>query len=155
MDLPWTVPFVWIAFAALGWDSEASLDVGEAAPEWQGTRRGVVLAMVAVVLVPVSHLLQAPWNETNHDLARLRGLLTLTTTAVFGALFLLRQMQILRGLERSQRERGQELRQSEERFAKAFVASPAAISLTTLEEGRYIDVNDELSRAGRVAPGTS
>jgi len=150
MDLPWTVPFVWVAFAALGWESEAALEVGEVAPEWQDTRRGVVLAMVAVVLVPVFHLLQSPWNETNHDLARLRGLLTLATTAVFGALFLLRQMLILRGLERSQRERGQELRQSEERFAKAFVASPAAISLTTLEEGRYIDVNESyLELVGR------
>ena len=150
MDLPWTVPFVWIAFAALRWDSEASLDVGELAPEWQDTRRGVVLAMVGVVLVPLFHLLQSPWNETNHELARLRGLLTLTTTAVFGALFLLRQMQILRGLERSQRERGQELRQSEERFAKAFVASPAAISLTTLAEGRYIDANQSyLELVGR------
>ena len=150
MDLPWTLPFVWVAFAARGWHAEAFLEVGEVAPEWQGTRRGVVMAMVAVVLVPVSHLLHSPWNETNHDLARLRGLLTLTTTAVFGALFLLRQMQILRGLERSQRTREQELRQSEERFAKAFVASPAAISLTTLEEGRYIDVNESyLALVGR------
>jgi PAS domain S-box-containing protein len=150
MDLPWTVPFVWVALAALRWDSEASVDVGERAPEWQGTRRGLVLAMVAVVLVPLFHLLQSPWNETNHELARLRGLLTLATTAVLGALFLLRQVQVLRGLERAQRERGQELRQSEERFAKAFVASPAAISLTTLEEGRYIDANQSyLELVGR------
>jgi PAS domain S-box-containing protein len=150
MDLPWTVPFVWLAFAALQWDSEAFLDVGEATPEWRDTRRGVVLAMTAVVLVPVFHLLQSPWNETNRDLARLRGLLTLTTTAVFGALFLLRQMQILRGLERSQKKRERELQQSEERFAKAFVASPAAISLTTLAEGRYMDVNESyLDLVGR------
>jgi PAS domain S-box-containing protein len=34
------------------------------------------------------------------------------------------------------------LRQSEERFSKAFLASPAAITIATLAEGRFIDVND-------------
>jgi len=36
----------------------------------------------------------------------------------------------------------EELKLSEERFAKAFRASPAAISISTLKEGRFIDVND-------------
>jgi len=35
-----------------------------------------------------------------------------------------------------------ELRQSEERFAKAFRSSPVAITISTLSEGRYLDVND-------------
>jgi two-component system cell cycle sensor histidine kinase/response regulator CckA len=35
-----------------------------------------------------------------------------------------------------------ELRQSEERFAKAFRSSPVAITVSTLAEGRYVDVND-------------
>lgn len=34
------------------------------------------------------------------------------------------------------------LRQSEERFSKAFRASPVGICLSTLAEGRFIDVND-------------
>ncbi|MCC7449442.1 MAG: PAS domain S-box protein [Anaerolineae bacterium] len=34
------------------------------------------------------------------------------------------------------------LRQSEERFAKVFNASPAAIAINDLKTGRYIDVND-------------
>ncbi|MFO1424848.1 MAG: PAS domain S-box protein, partial [Candidatus Competibacteraceae bacterium] len=34
------------------------------------------------------------------------------------------------------------LRSSEERFAKAFRSSPAAIVISTLDEGRFIDVND-------------
>ena len=34
------------------------------------------------------------------------------------------------------------LRQSEERFSRAFRLSPVAISLNTLPEGRYLDVND-------------
>jgi len=38
------------------------------------------------------------------------------------------------------------LRQSEELFSKAFHASPVAISITTLPEGRIIDVNDSFIR---------
>ncbi|MGE5392076.1 MAG: PAS domain S-box protein [Deltaproteobacteria bacterium] len=34
------------------------------------------------------------------------------------------------------------LRLSEERFSKAFNASPATMSITIMEDGRYIDVND-------------
>ncbi|MFZ5586436.1 MAG: PAS domain S-box protein [Thermodesulfobacteriota bacterium] len=33
------------------------------------------------------------------------------------------------------------IRQSEEKFAKAFMASPAWVAISTLEEGRYLDVN--------------
>jgi PAS domain S-box-containing protein len=35
------------------------------------------------------------------------------------------------------------LRQSEERFSKIFRSSPAPISITTLEDGHYLDANDE------------
>ncbi len=34
------------------------------------------------------------------------------------------------------------LRQSEEKFSKAFRSSPVGICLSTLAEGRFIDVND-------------
>jgi PAS domain S-box-containing protein len=44
------------------------------------------------------------------------------------------------GIERKRVE--EELRQSEERFSKAFRASPAAVSISTLREGRYVDVNE-------------
>jgi PAS domain S-box-containing protein len=38
------------------------------------------------------------------------------------------------------------LRESEERFSKAFRASPAAVSISTLHEGRYVDVNESCTR---------
>ncbi len=47
-------------------------------------------------------------------------------------------------LERSQVE--QSLRRSEERFSKAFRSSPVPMSLTTLEKGVYIDVNESMQR---------
>ncbi len=44
-------------------------------------------------------------------------------------------------------QRNQEkLRQSEERFSKAFRSSPAAITISTRAEGRYIDANEAFLR---------
>lgn len=54
-----------------------------------------------------------------------------------------------------------ELRESEERFAKAFVAGPMPMTITTFPEGRYVDVNTSFLRTtgyrreevvGRLAP---
>jgi PAS domain S-box-containing protein len=46
-------------------------------------------------------------------------------------------------LERTRRQRAARgLRESEERFSKAFHSSPQPMSITTVEEGRYLDVND-------------
>ncbi|HKS37219.1 MAG TPA: PAS domain S-box protein, partial [Verrucomicrobiae bacterium] len=43
----------------------------------------------------------------------------------------------------TERKRAEEkLRQSEERFSRAFHASPVAISIATFKEGRFIDVNE-------------
>ncbi|MFH1033022.1 MAG: PAS domain S-box protein [Pseudomonadota bacterium] len=38
------------------------------------------------------------------------------------------------------------LKQSEEKFAKVFMASPMWVSVTTLEEGRFLEVNEAFSR---------
>jgi PAS domain S-box-containing protein len=46
--------------------------------------------------------------------------------------------------ERLVAERTEQLRQSEAKFSKAFQASPAAISIASLPDGRWIDVNDAL-----------
>jgi PAS domain S-box-containing protein len=42
----------------------------------------------------------------------------------------------------ARKEAEEALRQSEERFSRAFRLSPVAIALSTLPEGRFIDVND-------------
>ena len=47
----------------------------------------------------------------------------------------------------TERKRAEEaLRESEEKFSKVFKASPHRITITTLDEGRYIDVNDAVVR---------
>ena len=40
----------------------------------------------------------------------------------------------------------EQLRASEDRFEKAFRLSPAAISISTFEDGRYLDVNESFAR---------
>ncbi|HEV2667260.1 MAG TPA: ABC transporter substrate binding protein, partial [Blastocatellia bacterium] len=46
-------------------------------------------------------------------------------------------------LERARRQRAMRgLRESEERFSKVFHSSPQPISIASIEEGRYIDVNE-------------
>ena len=52
----WTVPFLWIGLSALDWKPEAAAPASRsptvAEPEWRDTRRGTVLALLAVILVP-------------------------------------------------------------------------------------------------------
>ena len=49
-------------------------------------------------------------------------------------------------LENRVAQRTAELQRVQERFVKAFQASPDAIILTTMEDGRYIDVNPGFQR---------
>ncbi len=47
----------------------------------------------------------------------------------------------------TERKRAEEsLRKSEEKFAKAFLASPEAITITSMEDGKYVEVNDVFLR---------
>ncbi len=50
--------------------------------------------------------------------------------------------QLAVGIERRRAE--DELRQTQERFSKVFRASPIGIAIFTLDEGRFVDVNDAL-----------
>ena len=54
--------------------------------------------------------------------------------------------QQMKELERLVAERTEQLRQSEAKFSKAFRASPAAISIATLPDGRWIEINEALEK---------
>jgi PAS domain S-box-containing protein len=65
-------------------------------------------------------------RELEHELAETnRGLMAMTME-----------------LEQRVEQRTAALRMSEEKFAMAFAGNPAAIAMTTLEDGRFLDVND-------------
>jgi PAS domain S-box-containing protein len=49
-------------------------------------------------------------------------------------------------LEQRVAERTAQLQESEEKFSKAFLASPAGISIARAADGRYIDVNETLAK---------
>ena len=48
--------------------------------------------------------------------------------------------------ELSPLQAGEALRESEEKFSKAFRFSPDAIAITTIKDGRFIEVNDSYPR---------
>ncbi|MGD9075576.1 MAG: PAS domain S-box protein [Desulfobacteraceae bacterium] len=50
------------------------------------------------------------------------------------------------GLDVTERKRAEDLRLSQERFSKAFHSSPDAIVISTVRDGRFIDVNESLLR---------
>lgn len=49
-------------------------------------------------------------------------------------------------LNKDLERRAAQLQESEEKFSKVFLASPAAISITSAADGRYIEVNDALAK---------
>ncbi|HEY6549192.1 MAG TPA: ATP-binding protein [Vicinamibacteria bacterium] len=145
MDVGWTLPWLWIALLATDWSPQSappSARDAAAVPEWRDTRRGTVLALLAVILVPALHFVSTSFGAPHPILQRLRGSITLAATVIVGGLFLLRQLHLLRRMEEAQREREASLRSSEERFLKAFRASPVAMSISTFAEGRILDAND-------------
>ena len=56
----------------------------------------------------------------------------------------IRQLNI--DLEERIKERTAQLQESEEKFSKAFLNSPAAVSIASLPDGRYINVNEALAK---------
>ncbi len=142
LDLPWTAPFLILAHAAASFRPGPGFDVAPWEPDWRRTRRGMLTATVIVVLVPGTHLAYRSWIEAGAGPFALQGALALGTTLLIGGLLALRQWQLLRAFQEAQEEREKALRRSEERFQKAFEASPAALSLRTRADGRYLDVNE-------------
>lgn len=76
------------------------------------------------------------WEQYKGRIIAVSAILVLQTLLLAGLL-----------LERSRKRRGaRRLAESEERFAKAFKANPQPMSVTTVAEGRYLDVNESFLR---------
>jgi PAS domain S-box-containing protein len=57
-----------------------------------------------------------------------------------------RQLETLAAAEVERKKAGRELNQSEERFYKAFLSSPDMIIISSIKDGKYIEVNDSFVR---------
>lgn len=56
------------------------------------------------------------------------------------------QLEMLAAAEVERKKAGQELKQSEEKFYKAFLSSPDMIIITSIKDGKYIEANDSFAR---------
>jgi two-component system, cell cycle sensor histidine kinase and response regulator CckA len=99
LDLPWILPFVWLAMLAFSWRPEPAMTFTAPTGDFRETRRGLVLAILVSVAVPALHLVTELVSSPNPALSRARHLLTLATAIVLGALFLARQLALLRRTE--------------------------------------------------------
>ena len=76
------------------------------------------------------------WEQYKGRIIAVLAILILQTLLLAGLLF-----------ERARKRRAtRRLAESEERFAKAFKANPQPMSVTTLADGRYLDVNESFLR---------
>lgn len=83
---------------------------------------------------------------TQEDLAFLQDIADRAALSIVNARLYKAMQQLNSELEQRVIERTVQLQESEEKFSKAFLASPAAVSITSLPDGRYINVNEALAR---------
>ncbi len=110
-----------------------------------------------IEVLQLVHALTKKWSLTQEAKSRLSGLEVMVQART-------KELEIANGqlrLEIRERVQTEEaLRLSEERFSKAFMASPIPLAIVTLEEDRYVDVNDSFLhmtgyRRGEVIDRTS
>jgi PAS domain S-box-containing protein len=150
-DLPWTLPFLWLALAARGAPAvldQACRPAGESLPQlWSETRNGTVLAGVALVSIPALHVLLSETLPAAPEVLRLRNQITAVATALAGGLFVLRQLRVLRQAEQAvrrqdaQRSAALETLRERESLLRAIVDSePECVKLLD-RQGRVLSMN--------------
>jgi PAS domain S-box-containing protein len=137
LDLGWTLPLLWIGLTALDWTrSPLALGPGPepAAPDWRGVRRTTVLTAVALVAIPTFHFVMFTVEEPAVGLRGWRGLVTLVTLGASAAMFLVRQLHLLRGVQDAQARRENEIR-------ILFQENPRPMWVYDAETLRFVEVN--------------
>jgi signal transduction histidine kinase len=140
LDLPWVLPFLWLAILGFSFRPIGRVEAPEPASDFRDTRRGLVLAILVVVAVPALHLAVELSLGPDPLLSRMRNSLTLLTALVLGALFLARGLALLRQTERLHLEK-------QENLKRLFDGSPLAQFLCEPSELRILEVN----RAAEIA----
>jgi PAS domain S-box-containing protein len=93
--------------------------------------RSVFVVWLLLLFVPIVAMAQQALTAIG-----VIGVIVVQTLLIAGLLF-----------ERSKRWRAnRQLAESEQQFSKAFKANPQPMSITTLKEGRYLDVNESFLR---------
>jgi two-component system cell cycle sensor histidine kinase/response regulator CckA len=100
---------------------------------------GSPLAPITPILTPGGHLLPSIFTQ---ELEALALLWMLAGTAYLASRLLNQLLDASIADMDDMRAVQQTLRQSEERFSKIFQASPVAISITTFDDGRFVDANE-------------
>jgi PAS domain S-box-containing protein len=101
-DLPWTLPFLWIAALVSAFKPEpGSVRVAAASPAdgWSRARRATVVAFVAVLLFPVAHVLVTRGDAPASALARWRAGFAFAGTVLVAGLYLARQLSVMSDAE--------------------------------------------------------
>jgi PAS domain S-box-containing protein len=141
LDVPWTVPFVWLAAAASVWRDSPAAEPAAPSEPWRDTRRGVAIALGAVGIVPMVHLVTTLAVTVPAATWHARTGLTLAAMVPLGVLFAIRQLLVVRAAEASARAHTLEIAQVNARFQRAFRHSPAAMTLVQAADARVVDAN--------------
>ena len=138
LDLAWTLPLLWVGLVALEWTGSPlarAPAVEPAAPDWRGIRRSTILTAVAMAAIPAFHLAMVILEDPEERLRRWRALVTVVTLAASAAIFLARQLHLLRGLQESQSRREDEIR-------ILFQENPRPMWVYDTETLRFVEVNE-------------
>ncbi len=145
-DLPWTLPFVWIALVAARPPSALPAEVAPPARAtgWARTRRATGVAFVAVVSFPIVQILLTVGETADPGIERLRAGFALAGMLLVAALYLLRQLFVMRETEAT-------LREGEERF-RALLESGGDVVGVYAKDLRVRYVSGSLTRVTGYRP---
>jgi len=101
----------------------------------------IALSMSVAAAIP-----QRPPDPHQIDHSRILLLISVAVVQLLLIVLLLRSWYRSKAVEAALHLKDQELRKSEEKFSKAFRQGPLALTLTTAESHRYIDVNETYER---------
>lgn len=141
LDIPWTVPFLWLAVTAWEWHQPPAPDLTAPWEPWRDSRRELVLALGAVTSIAALPLAMSLAGRMDDGVWRARSVITMAALISLVGLLAVRQMIVVRDAEVRARLRAQDLERSDAMFQGAFARSPAAMALVRTGDLSVVDVN--------------